>query len=240
MPATTAVSAVPTGRPGFEAQGGFVPAYYLSSTAQDKSHGSMVSELSALMEPDRWLGVPGLILGARLYGQGGDTPGEPYIGYRRKVADDVSLAGIAFGTSKTSSDRLASYHATRVGGELALDGALWAPTPWFAVHGQGSVAATAMSASGRYCVDMNGVAIDCSTDPNATNTLVDGKVSGVFPSAAATLALDFGRRDHGSFHLARLALIGAAGTMPLARNGMMQSTDAYYSLGATLTLGFGD
>jgi hypothetical protein len=240
MPATTGISAVPTGRPGFEAQGGLVPAYFLSTSAQDKSRGSAVSQLSALMEPDRWFGLPGLILGARLYGNSGDTPGEPYLGYRRKIADEVSLAGIAYGTAKTSSDRLASYHATRFGGELAIDGAIWSPASWFALHGQGSVAATAMSASGTYCVDMQGVAIDCSTDPNVTNNMVDGRLSGVFPSASATLAFDFGRRDHGSFHLARLALIGAAGTMPLARHGMMEATDAYYSLGATLTLGFGD
>jgi hypothetical protein len=240
MPATTGVSAIPTGRPGFEAQGGFVPAFFLSSTAQDKSRGSITPELSALVEPDAWLGVPGLILGARLFGNGGDTPGEPYIGYRHKLDDDISIAGVAYGTSKTSSAKLASYHATRFGGEAAVDAQLWHPSQWFALHAQGSVAATSIDASGTYCVDMTGVAIDCDLSMNAMNTKIDGQLSGVFPSASGTLAFDFGRRDHGSFHGARLGVLAAAGQMPLARNGVMETRDFYYSLGGMLTVGFGD
>jgi hypothetical protein len=239
MPATTAVSAVPTGRPGFEAQGGFVPAFYLSRSAQDRAGGAMTSQLSGLVEPDRWLGLPGLVLGARVYGEGHDTPGEPYVGYRARIDRSLAIAGIAYATAASSSDRLASYHATRLGGEAALDAQLWAPSPWFALHAQASLAATSIDAGGAYCVDANGVAIDCHTDGTA-NTMVDGKLSGVFASASTTLALDVGRRDRGSFHGARIAVLAATGEMPLARGGVMEATAAYYSFGLTLTLGFGD
>lgn len=239
MPATTAVSAVPANRPGFEAQGGFVPAFFLSKSAQDRAGGAMTSQLSGLVEPDRWLGIPGLIVGARVYGQGNDTPGEPYLGYRSRIDDAISIAGIAYGTTASSSDRLASYHASRLGGEAALDAQLWAPSPWFAVHAQASVAATAIDATGTYCVDASGLAVDCATD-GTPNTMVDGKLSGVFPSASTTLAVDLGRRDHGSFHGARVAALAAAGEMPLARDGVMQGRDTYYSFGLTLTLGFGE
>ncbi len=240
MPATTAVSAIPAARPGFEAQAGFVPAFYLSRSAQDRAGGAMTSQLSALAEPDRWLGIPGLVIGARAFGSGHDTPGEPYIGYRRRLDDALALAGIVYATSAASSDRLASYHASRFGGELALDALLYAPSPWFAVHAQAALAATAISASGSYCVDASGVAIDCNTSDGSQNTMIDGRLSGVFPSAASTLAVDVGRRDHGAFHGARLALLAAAGEMPLARGGVMQGSDGYYSFGLTLTLGFGD
>lgn len=238
MPATTGVSALPTGRPGIEAQGGFVPAYFLSKSVQDKAGGAVTSQLSALIEPDRLLGIPGLILGARLFGQGGDTPGEPYVGYRKKLDDDIAVAGIVYGTSKQSSSHLASYHATRVGGEAAIDAQLWAPAPWIGVHAQGAVSATSLSASGTYCVDAMGVAMDCDVQTPANNTMVDGTINGVFPAATATLALDV-HRATGTFHGGRLAAMAAAGQMPLVANGTQQGNGSYYSLGLLLTLAVG-
>jgi hypothetical protein len=238
MPATTGISALPNARPGVEAQAGFVPAFFLSKAVQDKAGGAVTSQLSALVEPDRWLGIPGLILGARLFGQSGDTPGEPYIGYRRQVDDDIAVAGILYGTSKQSTAKLASYHATRVGGEAAIDAKLWAPAPWLGVHAQGSVSATVLSASGTYCVDSMGIAKDCDTTTPANNTMLDGTVSGAFPAATATLAVDFHRRE-GTFHGARISALAAAGQMPLVQSGMQQATGSYFSVGLLLTLGLG-
>ena len=50
MPATTGISAVPAARPGMEAQAGFVPAYFLSTSVQDEAQGTVTSQLSALVE----------------------------------------------------------------------------------------------------------------------------------------------------------------------------------------------
>src|SRR4029079_9394714 len=117
-----------------------------------------------------------------------------------------------------------SYHATRIGAEVAADGRLWAPSPWFAVHVQAAVAATRIVASGTYCADVDAKAIACSEDP-AVNTFIDGNLSGVFPAATATLAFDFARRPNGFFHGARLAVLMAMGQMPLVRNGIKEATD---------------
>jgi hypothetical protein len=238
MPATTGISAVPTGRPGMEAQGGIVPAFFLSKAVQDKAGGAVTSQLSALVEPDRLLGIPGLVLGARVFGQSGDTPGEPYIGYRRQVDEDIAVAGIVYGTSKQSASKLASYHATRVGGEAAIDAKLWAPVSWLGLHAQGALAATVISASGTYCVDDMGIAKDCDITTPANNTMLDGTISGVFPAATATLAVDVKTRN-GLFHGARVAALAAAGEMPLVQSGMQNATGSYYSIGLLLTLAVG-
>ena len=196
MPATTGISAIPSGRPGFEAQAGAIPAFYLSRSAQDKSGGGPVLQLAALVEPDRWIKVPGLIAGARLFGQDQDTPGEPYVGYRKKLGD-LALAGIVYGTSKRSTRTLASYHATRIGAEAAADVPIVTPASWFAMHAQASIAATRIMASGNYCVDAMGVAKDCDTMVQSNNTMIDGHLEGVFPAGTLTLGFDFGRNSTG-------------------------------------------
>src|SRR5580693_9452717 len=81
MPATTAISAVPSDRPGLEVQAAVVPAFYLSDAAQSSNAGQATSQLSFLLEPDRLLGMPGLIVGLREFGASGDSLVEPYIGY---------------------------------------------------------------------------------------------------------------------------------------------------------------
>jgi hypothetical protein len=239
MPATTAVSAIPTGRPGFEAQAGAVPAFYLSRAAADRSGGAPIPQLSALADLDRWLGVPGLIVGARLFGQSQDTPGEPFIGYRRKIDDVLSLGGVVFGTSKESTRALASYHASQIGAEVMGDARLWAPAEWFGVHLHGSVSATRIAASGTYCANPDGVAIDCNQQDVSKNTMIDGSLHGVFAAGTVALALDFGRNATGTFHSARLAIIAATGQMPLMKAGMQETTDYYTTLGLTFTLGVG-
>jgi hypothetical protein len=239
MPATTAVSAVPTGSPGVEAQFGAIPSFFLSRAAQGQEGGAGVFQLSALIEPDRWINLPGLFAGARVFGQDNDSPGEPYLGYRRHIGSGISLGGVVYGTAKTTQRQLASYHATRVGAEVMGDATLWEPVSWIALHAQAALAATHLSADGTYCVDAMGIAKDCDTGPGATNTMVDGAVSGTFPTGTGTLALDIGRNSAGIFHSARLALLGSVGEMPLLNNGMQTSTGRYEMLGFSLTLGLG-
>jgi hypothetical protein len=238
MPATTGVSAIPAQRPGFEAQLGAIPSFYLSRAAQDKSGGGPVLAFSTLFEPDRWLDLPGLLVGARLFGQSGDTPGEPYVGYRKQV-DQLSLAAIVYGTGKRSTSKLASYHATRAGIELAADVPIWSPADWFALHAQASLAATRIKASGSYCVDVMGIAVDCDTMDQTKNTMIEGSVEGYFPAGTLTLGFDFGRRSTGVFHSSRVAIIGTTGQMPLLKNGAQVATDFYASIGLTMTVGLG-
>jgi hypothetical protein len=239
MPATTGVSAVPIGRPGGEVQVGPVPGFFLSSSAHAKAEGSPIMQASALLEPDRWLHIPGLVLGARLFGQSGDTPGEPYIGYRSTVAEGIAIGGGVSGTHATSSKQLASYHATRVGGEAALDAELW-DSQWLGVHLQGAIAGTYIDAHGEYCVDAMGVAKDCDVGQPATNTMIEGTQSGVYPAATGTIALAFAKGRDGLFDGARLALMFATGTMPLMQNGAKTGNETYASGGLTLTLGIAD
>ena len=192
-----------------------------------------------MIEPDRWLRLKGLVLGARLFGQSGDTPGEPYIGYRRTVREGLSLGGGLYGTSKQSSSRLASYKATRIGGEAALDGELW-QGEWFAFHLQGAVTATRIDASGEYCIDAMGIAKDCNLDDPTMNTMIDGEQTGVYGAATGSLALAFAKGRDGVFDGARLALMFATGSMPVMANGEKTGTDVYAAAGLTLTLGIAD
>lgn len=238
MPATTGVSAVPMERPNVEAQAGLVPGFYLSKSAQNQVGGAPISQLSALFEPDRWIDLPGLLIGGRLFGQSGDAPIEPYIGYRKRM-NDLSLAAIVFGTGVRSSEKLASYHATRLGLELAADAPVWSPLEWLAIHAQGALTATRISASGSYCVDMMGAAQDCSTDHPQDNTTISGHVDGYFPSGTLTLGFDFGRDRDTAFHGVRAAIIGSAGEMPLMIDGLERATGFYVSLGLTITAAFG-
>jgi hypothetical protein len=239
MPATTGVSAVPINRPGGEVQVGPVPGFFLSSSAHAKGEGTPIMQASAMVEPDRWLRIKGLVLGARLFGKSGDTPGEPYIGYRRTLGERLSIGGGLYGTSKRSAQKLASYHATRIGGEAALDARIF-ESQWFGFHLQGAVSATRIDASGKYCVDTMGIAVDCNVDDTSMNTLIDGEQAGIYPAATGSLVLDFAKGRDGVFDGARLALMFATGSMPIMNNGEKTGTDAYASGGLTLTLGIAD
>lgn len=237
MPATTGISAVPAGRPAFEATVGAVPAFYLSQSAQDEPKGQATQTASILVEPDRWLGIQGLIAGVRAFGAGPDTVTEPYIGLRHKLDDDVSIAAVAFGTSTNGAGGDATYHADRLGGELALDLRALHPASWLEGHLQGSVQATRIDATGHYCIGPDGKAVDCSG--NADDVYVDGKLHGTFPSATGTFALAIAPSATRWFSGARLALTLATGRMPMLVDGKQDGTGVYYSGGLTLTLGFG-
>ena len=125
MPATTGISALPAERPGGEVQTAMMPVFFLSDTTQTEMpspHGS--PQLAAVLEPDRLLGTKGLILGARTWGETGDSVVEPMIGMRKKLDDRFAIAGIAYGTQARGESDGASYRATRLGGEFVADGLL--------------------------------------------------------------------------------------------------------------------
>lgn len=234
-PATTGVSAVPVGRPGVELQAGIMPAFYLSDAAHDgDGEGAATAQVHAIIEPDRLFGTKGLILGARAWGEDGDSPIEPMIGYRRKLDNAFSIAGVAYGGHASGASSGASYQTTRFGGELAIDAGI--ASRWVGAHLLASVSATYLDASGEYCVGSDGYAIDCED----TSRRVDGTVEGIYTAATAGVALDIARRPHGSVHAIRVFLLGAAGKMPRLRDGMqMPSNSGYFSIGLGLSLGFG-
>ncbi|HSD86823.1 MAG TPA: hypothetical protein VLB44_04885 [Kofleriaceae bacterium] len=239
MPATTGVSAVPIGHPGADVQGGAVPVFFMSQAARGEARADVVPQLGAVLEPDRWLKLPGLVLGARMFGKSGDTLGEPYIGYRTKLNDRVSIGGGAYGTAKRSTAKLAAYHATRVGAEAAVDANLVQATSWLSVHAQAAVAATRIMASGSYCIGAEGQAVDCNVDDPSMNVMIDGKQTGVYPAATGTLSVA-STRSNGFIRGATVSMLGSVGSMPIVRDGVKTGTGAYHGLGIMLTLGLGD
>jgi len=238
MPSTTGVSAVPQGRPGGEVAAGIMPIMRLSDGASgEKYNGRTNPAVSALFDPDRLLGIPGLFVTGRVWGPHGDTGVEPGLGYRRQLDDRISIGGVGYGTKMKDDENGASYKATRVGGEAMLDVKLSDLTAWSEAHLQGAVQATYIKASGRYCVQADGDATDCAEDGSVP--MVDGALSGVFPAATVLAAVDFGRSKHGAFHGARLAGMFSAGWMPRVTNGEQRSGQAYITGGIMLALGFG-
>jgi hypothetical protein len=238
MPTTTGVSAIPTERTGVEMQAGIMPSTYLSDSAQEPdSTGEPTRQLAAVLEPGRWLGVKGLIVGARTWGQDGDSPFEPMLGIRRKLDDTFSIAGIAYGTRASGENDGASYTANRVGGELAFDAKVLPFGSWVAIHGQAALAATYLDATGTYCVGSNGLGVDCED----SSRRVDAAVEGVYAAATAGFSLDIGRRPHGVFHSIRIAMLASIGARPRLRDGVQeQSNDHFKSFGLSLTLGLGE
>jgi hypothetical protein len=239
MPATTGIAAIPSGRPGIEAQLGVVPSYHLSGSVSGKPRGSATGQGALLIEPDRWAGVPGLVAGARLFGKGEDTLIEPLIGYRHALDDQFAVAVFGYATSKRASSRGADYHAFRAGGEVAADGRLAAFTRWLSLHTQAAASLTRVVASGGYCVNATGAGKDCTDDDRAGDMVAVGRIRGVYPSGTATLALDIGRTPGGIFHSGRIALMLAAGMMPRATGGVQEDGAGYFSIGLTATLALG-
>lgn len=238
MPTTTGIAAVPSGRTGVEAQAGVVPGFFLSSAAQEPTHkGDPIGQVVGLVEPAQWLGTRGLVLGARRWGDHGDGAVEPFLGYRHRLDDNFAIAVFGYGTQMHGTQTGASYRATRIGGELAIDARMIALTRWLALHGQAAVSTMYLDAHGTYCAGNDGLGVDCNQD--GTSRMVDGSIRSVFTAATASLALDFGRLPDGVFHSLRVALLGSAGVMPQVRDGKETDGARYTSIGLTLTLGFG-
>ncbi|MFN0248876.1 MAG: hypothetical protein ACKV2T_18445 [Kofleriaceae bacterium] len=237
MPVTTGVSAVPHGRPGSEAQLAIVPAFRLSNAASGQNrNGQSTAQLSALIAPSRWA-VPGLVLGARLFGESGDAGLEPYVGVRRTFAEGVSFAAVGYGTKMGATEKDATYDALRIGGEVMADIELASIGSWGQLHVGGGINATYIDASGTYCVNADGDAIDC--DENGSSPTVAGELAGVYTAGNLMLALDIARGPTGTLHLVRLGALFSFGHMPRLVDGRQQYGDVFLSGGVVLTLGVG-
>ncbi|HEY1535987.1 MAG TPA: hypothetical protein VGF76_18335, partial [Polyangiaceae bacterium] len=213
MPSTTGVAMAPTGRPDVTVQGGFVPGYYLSSAVSEDAQGASLTQLGAVLEPDRLLGLPGVFVGARYAGDhSAGASLEPVLGYRAALGADRSLGlgVVAYGTHASATQSRASFSATRGGLEAGGDLRLFPPSKILELHLNASAALTGLSASGSYCVDAAGTyGMDCA---DGTTALSDAKVSGLYPSLNAGLALDFAQHRESVFHGVRLALGAGGGT----------------------------
>jgi len=237
MPTTTGIAAIPSGRAGVELQTGVMPTYRLSSAAsgEDRS-GTSIQQLSALFDPDKLLGVPGLFIGGRAYGKTGDTSIEPMLGFRRTLGS-TSIAAVGFGTKASGEEKDATYEAVRVGGEAAVDALVAEISSWGELHVQGAVSATYLSATGSYCVADDGVGIDCADDGSSRR--VDGELAGLYSAATLTVALDIARRGPRMFHGVRIGAMFAAGHMPRLVDGNQRTGDPYITGGLAVTVGFG-
>jgi hypothetical protein len=240
MSSTTGVAMAPTGRPDMTVQAGFVPGYYLSSAVSQDAKGASLNQYGALVEPDRLIGLPGVFVGARYAGDhSAGASVEPLLGYRAALGADRSLGlgVVAYGTHASATQNKASFAATRGGLEAGGDLRLFPPSKILELHLNASAALTGLSASGLYCLDAAGTyGVDC---PDGTPALTDAKVSGVYPSLNAGLALDFAQHLESVFHGVRLALGAGGGTMPRVIAGEQRAPRLYAAGGATLSVALG-
>lgn len=237
VPGTTAISPVEAGRTTVEVSAGGVPGFNLSATTREELEGAPIRQLSAVIEPAAALGIPGLILGARAVGPNHDVQPEPMIGYRRSFGDDRNLSALAVvhGTHASGDDDGASYQATRIGGELAVDYRVLGEQRWVEPHVFATVSATGVSADGRYCVDAEGYGRDC----DEPDTRIRGHVRGVYPMATAGVAVHGFAHRSSWFHGARAAAMVGAGAMPQVISGEAERMQAYVTFGVMVSLAVG-
>jgi hypothetical protein len=240
MPATTALSAVPAARPGLELQAAAVPGYFLSSSVQEQAEGAAIGELALMLEPGEWIRAPGLSVGGRYVGnEGSDGYLEPMLRYRMALDEKERFSAVAvgFGTHASGEDDKASYSATRGGLELGVNARVTPRSRWAELHAAVSATATALAADGTYCLDSDQrFGVDC---PTSSLPSVSSEAGGVYPSATATLSLDFARHLAGALHGGSLGLLGSVGSMPRVESGKQAEPAAYAAAGLSLTLGLG-
>ena len=242
MPAATGVQAAPIDAPSVQASFGSVPGYYLSSGTQASPEGAGLTQASLVIEPDRLIRIPGLLVGVRHVGSGSNGGYfEPMLGYRVRLDDDrrFSAAAIAYATKASGSRDGASYEAKRGGGEIGFDLRATPVSRALELHAGVSAALTALSASGQYCLESTGQHGATCAQPPVAGSLTTIEASGLYPSASVTVAADFASHFAGVFHGGRLALLLATGTMPTALAGAQKDAHWFGAAGAQLTLGFG-
>jgi len=244
MAATTGIASIPATRTSLEGSLGIVPGHYLSAGVSSDPKGASIGQASLLVEPDKILHVPGLIIGGRYVGSAssGGYP-EPMIGYRTYLGDDhlLAVSAIGYGTHGSGSRRNASYAATRGGAEAGID---WRVTPeskWFELHLSAAASLTGISAKGSYCVDAEDRhGVDCPDPPDPPDPRIAASAGGLYPSGVGSIAIDIGRRQNSEFHGGRIALTGGGGTMPRVVGGEQVSAYPYAAAGLSLTVGFGE
>jgi len=243
MPATTGVSAVPGARPEFNGQLGWMPGYYLSSAVQEKPKGAAIGQAALTFEPDRWLSIPGVVVGARAVGnEDSGVYGEPMLGYRAHLdqAKSLSLGGMAYGTYATESRRGAYYSAARGGLEGAFDFRVTGQSQIIELHLLASASLTGLDANGEYCIDANNrYGIDCPEPPDPPGRVVAASASGIYPGLVGGAALDFARGIPSLFHGVRVTGYLGGGTMPSVIEAQQTTPRGYASIGLALSVGLG-
>ncbi|MDX2051946.1 MAG: hypothetical protein SFV15_06095 [Polyangiaceae bacterium] len=240
MPATSGAAFLPEERPALEIHAAVLPGYYLSSAAEEEHKGTSLPALGAQMEPDRVLGTPGLVVGARAAGDSGTGSSlEPLLGYRTYVDDEkrLGVGVIVSGTYASAEQQGASFSATRAAAEAGADIRLTPTSHWLEVHGILGLTATALSANGQYCVGTGGrYAVDC---PDENRAPIKGEANGLFPALHGAIAFDTARHLQHYFRGARVAFLGAIGTMPTLVSGQQEAMQPYVSGGVQVALNFG-
>lgn len=242
MAASTGTVPIPAPRTGAEVQVGVVPGYFLSQGVKSEAAGAPIGQAAVLLDLGRLVGLPGLVIGGRYLGGSNDGGyPEPMLGYRTLLGKSQQLgaAFVAHGGHGSGEQDGASYEATTLGVEAAFDLRVTARRRWFELHLTGSATASALDASGRYCVGMDGFGVMCPEPGDPPGTMVDASAGGIYPAVAVGLAVDTARHLAGYFHGARLSAQIAAGAMPRFASGEQQSAAGYLAIGLSLTIGFG-
>ena len=242
-PATTGLSARPIARGGAEVQAGIMPGHYLSSTVVEQPDAAGIPQLSAVVEVGQWAGVPGLVVGARRFGQDGDAPIEPVVGYRHELGTDgrAALAGFAYGTRASATDNGASYAATRLGGELVADVRVTDRSRWIEPHLFGGLNTTYLDVRGTYCTTSElRWGADCAQPGDPPSPTMTAAFDGAFVAGNVGASAEFLRDRRGWFRGGRLAATAAAGMMPHLDGGHPAGTRSYAAVGLSLSLAIGD
>ena len=232
--------ALPAARPDVEASISSIPGYYLSTTVQENPTGRGVTQAAISFEPDRLIGVKGLVAGVRFVGDE-DTGQyfEPLLGYRAFVDTEkrVAAGAFAYGTHGSGSRDGAEYSLTRGGGEAVIDFRVTPESHYAELHMLGAISFTALSAEGTYCLDAQGrYGVECPDPPMATTTASAG---GFYPTGVIGLALDGGRHLDSAFHGARLGLTVGAGRMPRVIGGDQEDGRVYTAAGLGISVALG-
>lgn len=241
-PATTGFTARPMPRAGIDLQVGLVPGHNLSSSVVESPDGNSIKQVSAAVQYDELIGLPGLVLGARVFGNDGDSPLEPVIGYRRDLGADgvASIGGFFYGTHAEHEEYGASYSATRLGGELSTDIRVIRHR-WIEPHLFGGLNVQHLSAEGTYCTDPMGQwAEDCPEPDQPPKPTAAATARGTYPAGHVGLALEVMRHRDSWFHGGRVAFMLSGGTMPHVENAVQIDDEAYYAFGLTLSVGVGE
>ncbi|HMR06044.1 MAG TPA: hypothetical protein PKA88_09705 [Polyangiaceae bacterium] len=238
MPIVTGSTGGIERRMGAEVQVAATPGFYLSKSTSEDPEGAPARQLAGWLDVGELVSAEGLALGGRYVGGGdGGGYGEPMVRYRHGLDQDdrFTLHAAGFGTLASGTHRGASYDATRVGAELAINGRISPESNWLELHGFIGAAVLGLNATGTYCVAQGtGIGVDCNED--GTDSVVSGEVSGAFPGIFAGAGLDLARHLDIPFHGARLEGMVAAGTMPEIRNGERTDTKTWTTIGLALTV----
>ena len=240
MPATTAISNVPSGRPGAELTVGSVPGYFVSGGTQDDPDSASMPQASLTFEPDRLIGVPGVYAGVRgVGGNDSDSYAEPLLGYRLRLDRErrFSAGAAVFATGASDDQKGASYSMIRGGAERGGDVRITPESDYAELHLSLGGSLVGLDADGEYCLDSNErYGVDC---PDGERVLTAASLGGWYPALNTGVSLDFGRQLTGAFHGGRLAFLFSAGTQPRLIAAEQVDPLAYTAFGLALSLGFG-